>query len=238
LAEQKGGAKFEEGTFVPAAKITEKQKLSIATNYMGTPEAMYRKDGEAVWKCELNSYGKVRKFQGEYRTDCPFRYQGQYEDSETGLYYNRFRYYSLEEGMYISQDPVRLQGGFTLYSYVNDINTQLDIFGLKTCKELADEAHAELDPIAQRQKTTAVGEDEDGNLYIASSDKVVPPVQRKWAERNEIQVVNGVGHAEATLMDSNNNITHVDASRRVCSNCETQMKEQSVTTNTPLKRKP
>ena len=41
----------------------------------------------------------------------PFRYQGQYEDIETGLYYNRFRYYSPESGTYISQDPIRLAGG-------------------------------------------------------------------------------------------------------------------------------
>jgi hypothetical protein len=39
---------FEEGTFVPAAKITEKQQYSIVTNYLGMPEAMYREDGEAV----------------------------------------------------------------------------------------------------------------------------------------------------------------------------------------------
>ena len=71
---------FEEGTFVPAAKITEKQKFSIVTNYLGTPEAMFREDGEKVWTCELNSYGKVRNFQGESKTGCPFRYQGQYED--------------------------------------------------------------------------------------------------------------------------------------------------------------
>jgi uncharacterized protein RhaS with RHS repeats len=67
--------------------ITEKQQLSIATNYLGTPEAMYREDGEAVWICELNSYGKVRDFKGLSKTECPFRYQGQYEDAETGLYY-------------------------------------------------------------------------------------------------------------------------------------------------------
>jgi hypothetical protein len=51
---------FEEGTFVPVAKITEQQQYSIVTNYLGTPEAMYREDGEEVWACELNSYGKVR----------------------------------------------------------------------------------------------------------------------------------------------------------------------------------
>ncbi|MDR2233520.1 MAG: hypothetical protein LBE56_10405, partial [Tannerella sp.] len=37
---------FEEGTFVPAAKITGKEKLSIVSNYMGTPEAMYRDYGK------------------------------------------------------------------------------------------------------------------------------------------------------------------------------------------------
>jgi RHS repeat-associated protein len=122
---------FEEGTFVPAAKITEKEQLSVATNYLGTPEAMYREDGEAVWTCELNSYGKVRNFQGGSKTDCPFRYQGQYEDAETGLYYNRFRYYSPEEGMYLSQDPIGLAGNNpTLYGYVKDVNSWIDQFGL------------------------------------------------------------------------------------------------------------
>ena len=121
---------FEEGTFVPAAKLAENRKLSIATNYMGTPEAMYSSEGQKVWSCELNSYGKVRNFQGEYKTDCPFRFQGQYHDGETGLYYNRFRYYSPDEGMYISQDPIRLMGGDNLYGYVHDPNTWVDIFGL------------------------------------------------------------------------------------------------------------
>jgi RHS repeat-associated protein len=122
---------FEEGTFVPAAKLTEKERLSIATNYMGTPEAMYRSNGEAVWTCELNSYGKVRDFKGQYKTDCPFRYQGQYEDSETGLYYNRFRYYDPSTGGYLSQDPSGLNGGITLYAYVHDPNNWLDPFGLR-----------------------------------------------------------------------------------------------------------
>ncbi|GHV52481.1 hypothetical protein FACS1894181_15600 [Bacteroidia bacterium] len=121
---------FEEGTFVPAAKITERQKLSIATNYLGTPEAMYREDGEAVWTCELNSYGKVRDYQGESKTMCNWRFQGQYEDAETGLYYNWFRYYSPDEGMYLSQDPIGLLGGMELYNYVHDPNGWIDAWGL------------------------------------------------------------------------------------------------------------
>ena len=105
---------------------------------MGTPEAMYDPAGAKVWSCELNSYGKVRKFQGEYKDDCPFRYQGQYHDPETGLHYNRFRYYSPEEGMYLSHDPIGLLGGHRLYEYVNDNNVSIDIYGLK------DAMHSEI----------------------------------------------------------------------------------------------
>jgi RHS repeat-associated protein len=63
--------------------------------------------------------------------DCPFRYQGQYEDSETGLYYNRFRYYDPDSGNYLSQDPIGLAGNNpTLYGYVKDPNSWVDVFGL------------------------------------------------------------------------------------------------------------
>ncbi|MDR1603073.1 MAG: RHS repeat-associated core domain-containing protein [Tannerella sp.] len=52
----------------------------------------------------------MRTFAGRSLSDCPFGYQGQYEDSETGLYYNRFRYYDPSSGAYLSQDPIGLAG--------------------------------------------------------------------------------------------------------------------------------
>jgi RHS repeat-associated protein len=70
--------------------------------------------------------------------DCPFRYQGQYEDEETGLYYNRFRYYDPEAGNYLSQDPIRLLGGNNLYSYVSNPNTWVDIWGLAAIQNKVD----------------------------------------------------------------------------------------------------
>jgi RHS repeat-associated protein len=73
----------------------------------------------------------VRTFAGRSLSDCPFRFQGQYEDAETGFYYNRFRYYDPSIGAYLSQDPIRLAGNNpTLYSYVKDVNTWIDVFGL------------------------------------------------------------------------------------------------------------
>ncbi|MFT9820082.1 RHS repeat-associated core domain-containing protein [Lysinibacillus sp. NPDC056185] len=70
------------------------------------------------------------EFTGE-QDFIPFRYQGQYEDVEIGLYYNRFRYYSPSEGMYTQRDPIGLAGNNpNLYGYVNDTNSWVDLFGL------------------------------------------------------------------------------------------------------------
>jgi RHS repeat-associated protein len=97
---------FEEGSFRPAAKLMEDKKYSIITDYLGTPARMYDEKGQLIWEARLDMYGKVANFAGRSLSDCPFRYQGQYEDAETGLYYNRFRYYDASTGCYISQDPI------------------------------------------------------------------------------------------------------------------------------------
>lgn len=94
-------------------------------------------EGNHVWNRQLDIYGRVkREFRAsslgeDVRPFIPFRYQGQYFDFETGLCYNRFRYYSPETGAYISQDPIGLAGGNpTLYGYVKDSNWWVDVFGL------------------------------------------------------------------------------------------------------------
>jgi RHS repeat-associated protein len=121
---------FEEGSFRPAAKLTEEKKYSIITDYLGTPVQMYDGKGKLTWEARLDIYGKVCAFAGSSLSDCPFRYQEQYHDAETDLYYNRFRYYDPDSGNYLSQDPIGLNGGTCLYDYVYDTNFLVDIFGL------------------------------------------------------------------------------------------------------------
>ncbi|MTG99498.1 RHS family protein, partial [Myroides sp. BIT-d1] len=85
--------------------------------------------GELVWHGVLDIYERI-DMKHDKRTDCPFRYQGQYYGKETQLAYNRFRYYDPKIGMYISQDPIGLSGGNpTLYGDVHDISLWIDPFG-------------------------------------------------------------------------------------------------------------
>ena len=120
---------FEDNSFIPCAKLTAEASYSIVTDHLGTPTHAYDVSGNKVWERELDCYGKVRQLHGD-KTFCNYLYQGQYVDEETGLAYNRFRYYSPEEGMYLSQDPVRLAGGMRLYGYVRDPNGRVDVLGL------------------------------------------------------------------------------------------------------------
>ncbi len=120
---------FEPESFAPAAKLQGAQQYSIVTDYLGTPSNLYDEHGKQVWAADLSIYGQLRNVQEEHSA-CPFRYPGQYEDEETGLYYNRFRYYDPEGGEYLSKDPISLHGGFNLYSYTLDPLFWIDPEGL------------------------------------------------------------------------------------------------------------
>ncbi|MBL7798022.1 MAG: RHS repeat protein, partial [Saprospiraceae bacterium] len=123
---------FEPETFAPLAKLSNGMQYSIVTDHLGTPVSMFSDSGERVWDMDLSIYGEVRQLQG-WREACPFRYPGQYEDVETGLYYNQLRYFDPINSIYLSQDPIDLLGSLRLYSYVDDPNLWIDPFGLKKC---------------------------------------------------------------------------------------------------------
>ena len=58
------------------------------------------------------------------------RFQGQYFDHESGLHYNRFRYYDPQTGRFVHQDPIGLLGGMNLFTYAPNPNIWLDPYGL------------------------------------------------------------------------------------------------------------
>jgi RHS repeat-associated protein len=125
---------FEPESFVPAAKLSGDQRHSIVTDDTGTPRAVFDHKGKTVWSGDWDVWGNVTNIVGD-ASACPFRWRGQYEDAETGLYYNRFRYYDPQAGLYVSSDPLGLRGmNPTLYAYVADPHLRADPFGLKGCE--------------------------------------------------------------------------------------------------------
>jgi RHS repeat-associated protein len=90
---------------------------------------MLDEQGGTAWAADIGVYGDLRNVVGE-KAACPFRWPGQYEDEETGLYYNRFRYYDPEAGEYVSQDPIGILGGIRLHSYPFDPLRRADRVGL------------------------------------------------------------------------------------------------------------
>jgi RHS repeat-associated protein len=87
----------------------------------------FDKNGKKVWERQIDCYGRLRSGDNKF---IPFLYTGQYVDKKTGLAYNRFRYYDVESGRYMSQDPIGLAGGMALYNYILDSNGWVDEFGL------------------------------------------------------------------------------------------------------------
>ncbi|MCF5653295.1 type IV secretion protein Rhs, partial [Pseudomonas syringae] len=228
---------YEPGSYAPLARVDEKEGevenkvYYFHTDQIGTPLEMTDAEGQIVWQAKYRAWGAVEKLVVN-EVEQNLRFQGQYFDVETGLHYNTFRYYDPEIGRFITQDPIGLEGGFNLYQYAHNSTAWIDPWGLSELLGLVNEAHALLDPTAQKFKTTALGMDSKGGLFIASSDKTVPKIQREWAQGKGINVVNGQGHAEETIIKAGKGATNIDASRGVCLDCEHLMKEHGVKTDT------
>ncbi|VFS51562.1 RHS repeat-associated core domain-containing protein [Budvicia aquatica] len=97
---------YEPGTFRPLALVegNAKKNQKIRTywyqnDHLGTPHSLTDSLGGLVYSCSYNAYGQVQtetQHQQEergLRVETNLRFQGQYADEETGLFYNLNRYY-------------------------------------------------------------------------------------------------------------------------------------------------
>jgi len=86
-------------------------------DHLGTPQVLTDDTGTITWKAVYTPFGEaVPSIQ---TVENPFRFPGQYYDQETGLHYNYFRYYNPQTGRYITPDPIGLEGGINLFTYVD-----------------------------------------------------------------------------------------------------------------------
>ncbi|MDC0711451.1 RHS domain-containing protein [Stigmatella sp. ncwal1] len=119
---------FEPESFSPLAREDATGRYAVVTDHLGAPTEMYDELGQLAWRMQLDAFGVGKADVTLHH--CPWRWPGQYEDEETGLLYNRFRYYDAYAGRYISQDPIGLLGGMLSYAYPENPLVTIDPLGL------------------------------------------------------------------------------------------------------------
>jgi len=70
--------------------------------------------------CEQLSYCDPIRATGPVAFVNPFRFSTKYCDDETGHYYYGYRYYSPNQGRWLSRDSIGECGGLNLYTFVNN----------------------------------------------------------------------------------------------------------------------
>lgn len=122
-------------TFAQTRERLQRETLPIKVRYfhcdhLGTPFALSDEQGKVVWQARFDPWGNVIEEQAEAGVVQPLRFQGQFFDEESGLHYNRHRYYDPRVGTYVTQDPIGLLAGANKYAYAKDPNGWVDPLGL------------------------------------------------------------------------------------------------------------
>lgn len=150
LLSEKRGTKeqtyiYEQDGFVPLATLDQANNISYYhTDHLGTPQEMTNTQGEVVWEAEYTTWGNTAKVTYKQTQSIinpedevafqPLRFQGQYYDKETGLHYNRFRYYDPDVGRFTTQDPIGILGSDNFYAYAPNPMGWVDPLGLAKCR--------------------------------------------------------------------------------------------------------
>ncbi|EAB8123023.1 RHS repeat protein [Escherichia coli] len=86
-------------------------------DHRGLPLALISAEGATEWCAEYDEWGNLLNEENPHQLQQLIRLPGQQYDEESGLYYNRHRYYDPLQGRYITQDPIGLKGGWNFYQY-------------------------------------------------------------------------------------------------------------------------
>ena len=125
----------DTNSYEPLARIDrnsnqEQHIYYFHTDVNGMPEELTDEEGEIVWECSYQLWGKPIQEIAHIEIQQNLRYQGQYLDRETGLHYNTFRYYDPDIGRFTQPDPIGLAGGYNLYQYAPNALMWIDPLGL------------------------------------------------------------------------------------------------------------
>ncbi|KYF71323.1 PAAR-like domain-containing protein [Sorangium cellulosum] len=98
----------------------------VATDAVATPWLYLRADGE-IDAIDLDPWGNEARVEGRVP---PLRFAGQWADKEAGLIYHRHRWYAPELGLFLTPDPLGLEGSLHDVGFVPNATEWLDPRGL------------------------------------------------------------------------------------------------------------
>ncbi|MGY8590014.1 RHS domain-containing protein, partial [Paracidovorax citrulli] len=146
LARLRAGLPDEAGALLAAGVQSVRRQQQVATqahstrirhflcDHLGTPIALVDANGPqaglVTWAATYHAWGAVREEYDPHGIGQDIRFQGQQLDVETGLHYNRFRYYDPLLGQYVTQDPIGLLGGLNKFTYPGNPISWIDPLGL------------------------------------------------------------------------------------------------------------
>ena len=114
-------------------------------------------DGHVVASYAYDAFGNTVTESGAMAGTFPFRFSTKYYDSESGLYYYGYRFYSPKLGRWMNRDPIEEDGGVNLYGFCgNRTLDYADRLGQFTI-------HLHLDKAGYVGLTT-----EEGVIYVTS----------------------------------------------------------------------
>jgi len=189
---------FDQGTSCPLGKIEKGRFYTVVNDQLGTPRELVDEEGTIVWSVQQKSWGEVDQVRIS-DVACQIRFQGQWFDDESGLCYNRFRYYDGRVGQFVSKDPIRVKGGLNEYGFVINPISFIDRFGLTDCPKKQKE---ELDWSIIKKKT---GETREEHVKLHGVNDLqkkehgvfygdpVATTNNAWANKGSVQPVTSGG---------------------------------------------
>ncbi|NJK31238.1 MAG: hypothetical protein HC927_01825 [Deltaproteobacteria bacterium] len=119
----------------------------VFNNGTGMPLHIEDEYGTIVWWARhIDAYGAIDAHPTSV-IEYNLRWPGHYFDTDTGLHYNRYRYYDPALGRYIQSDPIGYRGSETnLYAYCTNPLVHVDVLGLMHTTDVdhtdkGDDAH-------------------------------------------------------------------------------------------------
>ncbi|EHV43445.1 RHS family protein [Escherichia coli DEC5D] len=187
-------------------------------DHRGLPLALISAEGATEWCAEYDEWGNLLNEENPHQLQQLIRLPGQQYDEESGLYYNRHRYYDPLQGRYITQDPIGLKGGWNFYQYpLNPVQyidpLGLDLLSLPSPRQKPVSQSCTIDPITQQPVGRFIG-DSKGNIMVepvGGRTIPYPPSNPGSADTHTLYQNNSNAYRLNPIGHANNSTPHAHA---------------------------